>query len=72
MHDATVSSMPCAREYWVNAQGMVVAGAADHTGDDASLTRLLVSSRPLATGCILHTGGPLRGCAAPASLADVL
>ena len=60
MHDVTVSSMPCTKEYSVITQGKVGGGAADHAGDDEFLTRLLISSRPLATGCILRTDVPLR------------
>jgi hypothetical protein len=60
MRDANVSSMPCAKEYCVNAKGVVGGRAADHAGDAAVLTRLLISNRPLATGCALHPHVPLR------------
>jgi hypothetical protein len=59
MRDANVSSMPCAKEYCVNAKGVVGGRAADHAGDAAVLTRLLISNRPLATGCALHPHVPL-------------
>ena len=59
MHDVTVSSMPCTKENGIIRQGKVGGGAADHAGDDEFLTRLLISSRPLA-GCILRTDVPLR------------
>jgi hypothetical protein len=47
MRDATVSSMPCTREYGVITQGKIGGRAADCAGDEV-LTRLLISSRPLA------------------------
>ncbi len=58
MHDATVSSMPCTGEYSVLTQGKVGGRAADHAGDEV-LTQLLISSRPLASSCILRTDVPL-------------
>jgi hypothetical protein len=51
--------MRCAREYGAITQGKVDV-AADHVGDDELLARLLISSRPLATGCTLRTDVPLR------------
>jgi hypothetical protein len=50
--------MPFTREYGVITQGNTGGGTADHAGDEF-LTRLLISSRPVATGGILRTDVPL-------------
>jgi len=72
MHDVTVSSVPCTKEYDEITQGKVGGGAAGHAGDDEFLTRLLISSRPLATGSWIDDQIMAAGRAAPASAADAL